>query len=224
MNMESKASTSISMGGLITNEDMESIVDVQIIVKDNNTGELLKTYTTSSDVGFYYLVLDRGRNYNISFEAPSYLFQSQNVDIPKKAEAQHVEIMKNIKLEHIQKGVKMTLNNIFFDKNKAALRKQSMLEMETVYKLLKSSPDLIIEVSGHTDNAGNDATNKKLSLDRAKAVVTYLTKKGISVRQLVAKGYGSSQPVASNKLPNGKPDLDGMQKNRRVEIKIENSK
>ena len=224
MNMESKASTSISMGGLITNEDMESIVDVQIIVKDNNTGELLKTYTTSSDVGFYYLVLDRGRNYNISFEAPGYLFQSQNVDIPKKAEAQHVEIMKNIKLEHIQKGVKMVLNNIFFDKNKATLRKQSMLEMETVYKLLKGSPDLIIEVSGHTDNAGNDATNKKLSLDRAKAVVTYLTKKGISARQLVAKGYGSSQPVAENKLPNGKPDLDGMQKNRRVEIKIENSK
>ena len=65
MNMESKASTTISMGGLITNEDMESIVDVQIVVKDNSTGELLKTYTTSSDVGYYYLVLDRGRNYNI---------------------------------------------------------------------------------------------------------------------------------------------------------------
>jgi len=53
INMESKASNSISLGGMITNEDLESIVDVQVIVKDNNTGELLNTYTTSSDVGFY---------------------------------------------------------------------------------------------------------------------------------------------------------------------------
>ena len=224
MNMESKSATTISMGGLITNEDMESILDVQIVVKDNNTGELLKTYTTSSDVGYYYLVLDRGRNYNISFEAPGYLFQSQNVDIPKKAESQHVEILKSIKLEHIQKGVKMTLNNIFFDKNKATIRKQSEVELETVYKLLIEHADVVVEVSGHTDNAGNDAINKKLSLDRAKAVVAHLTKKGVPAKQLLAKGYGSSQPVAENKLPDGKPDLDGMQKNRRVELKIENSK
>jgi outer membrane protein OmpA-like peptidoglycan-associated protein len=224
MNMESKSATTISMGGLITNEDMESILDVQVVVKDNNTGELIKTYTTSSDVGFYYLVLDRGRNYNISFEAPGYLFQSQNVDIPKKAESQHVEILKSIKLEHIQKGVKMTLNNIFFDKNKATIRKQSEVELETVYKLLKEHADVVVEVSGHTDNAGSDAINKKLSLDRAKAVVAYLTKKGVPAKQLIAKGYGSSQPVAENKLPNGKPDLEGMQKNRRVELKIENSK
>jgi outer membrane protein OmpA-like peptidoglycan-associated protein/tetratricopeptide (TPR) repeat protein len=224
INMESKSATTISMGGLITNEDMESIVDVEIIVKDNNTGELLKTYTTSSDVGYYYLVLDRGRNYNISFQAPGYLFQSQNVDIPKKAESQHVEIIKSIKLEHIQKGVKMILNNIFFDKDKATLRKQSMLELETVYKLLKEKSDLIIEVSGYTDNHGSDAINKKLSLDRAKAVVTFLTKKGIPSKQLIAKGYGKENPIASNTLENGKPDLEGMQKNRRVEIKIEDSK
>ncbi len=220
MNMESKSGNTISMGGMITNEDLESIVDVQVIVKDNNTSELLNTYTTSSDVGFYYIVLDKGRNYNISFEAPGYLFQSQNVDIPKKPD--HVEIMKSIKLERIQKGAHMVLNNIFFDKNKAVLRKQSMLEMETVYKLLKEKPNLVMEISGHTDNKGNDATNKKLSLDRAKAVITFLTKKGIPAKQLIAKGYGKAQPVAPNDLPNGKPDLVGMQKNRRVEMKIDN--
>ncbi len=218
INIESKSSNTISMGGLITNEDLESIVDVQIIVKDNNTGQLLNTYTTSSDVGFYYIVLEKGRNYNISFEAPGYLFQSQNVDIPKKPD--HVEIMKSIKLAHIQKGAKMVLNNIFFDKNKAVLRKQSMLEMETVYKLMKEKPELVMEISGHTDNQGNDATNKKLSLARAEAVVTFLKTKGIPAKQLVAKGYGKSQPVASNTLPDGKPDPIGQQRNRRVEMLI----
>ena len=88
----------------------------------------------------------------------------------------------------------------------------------------KEKPDLIIEVSGYTDNHGSDAINKKLSLDRAKAVVTFLTKKGIPTKQLIAKGYGKENPIALNTLENGKPDLDGMQKNRRVEIKIEDSK
>jgi outer membrane protein OmpA-like peptidoglycan-associated protein len=55
-------------------------------------------------------------------------------------------------------------------------------------------------------------------------VVTFLTKKGIPSKQLIAKGYGKENPIASNTLENGKPDLEGMQKNRRVEIKIEDSK
>ncbi len=79
-----------------------------------------------------------------------------------------------------------------------------------------------MEISGHTENKGNDALNKKLSLNRAKAVVTFLTQKGIPAKQLIAKGYGKAQPVAPNNLPNGKPDLVGMQKNRRVEMKIAN--
>lgn len=220
MNMESRSKNTISMGGLITNEDMESIVDVKIVIKDNNTGQLLQTLTTSSDVGFYYVVLDKGKNYNISFEAPGYLFQSQNIDITSSASAEHVEVIKNIKLERIHAGAKMTLNNIFFDKNKAILRKQSMVELTTVLNLMKEKPDLVMEIAGHTDNAGNDKVNMKLSKDRAQSVVNYLVKKGINKKRLIAKGYGKTQPVASNTLPDGKPDLDGMQKNRRVEMKI----
>jgi outer membrane protein OmpA-like peptidoglycan-associated protein len=222
INLGDKSSGTISLGGIIVNENGESIVDVQVIVKDNNTGELIDTYTTSSDVGYYYITLEHGRNYNISFEAPGYLFQSQNIDIPNKTD--HVEIIKNIKLEHIQKGVKMVLNNIFFDPNKATLRNQSMLELETVLKLLMANPSLVIEISGHTDSQGKDAANNKLSLERAKAVVNFLTGKGVPATQLIPKGYGKTQPVAPNLLKNGKPDREGMQKNRRVEMKVLESK
>lgn len=218
MNMESRSRTTISMGGLITNEDLESIVDVKILIKDNNTGQLLNTLTTSSDVGYYYIVLDKGKNYNISFEAPGYLFQSQNVEVADKPDQGHIEIIKSIKLERIQVGAKMTLNNIFFDKNKAVLRKQSMVEMESVYKLLKEQTGLVMEISGHTDNAGNDKVNLKLSQDRAQSVVNYLVKKGINKKQLKAKGYGKTMPVADNATDEGK------QKNRRVEMKIVDAK
>ncbi len=222
INMESKTAGTISLSGTIKNEKGIFIPGVQINVKDNNTGKLIHTYTTSSDSGFYYFVIERGKNYNVSFEATGYLFQSHNIDIPKKSD--YLEMKKNVVLEKIKEGAKMVMNNIFFDKNKATLRKQSMVELETVYKLIKENPTVVIEISGHTDNAGNDKLNQKLSQDRAQTVVNFLTKKGIGKKQLVAKGYGKAQPIAPNTLPNGKPDPAGMQLNRRVEMKILDAK
>ncbi|MFL5754296.1 MAG: OmpA family protein [Bacteroidia bacterium] len=220
INMEAKAAGTISLGGTIKNEEGEAIVDVEIKVKDNNTGALIGTYSTSSDIGYYYIMLECGKNYNISFEAPEHLFQSQNIDVPKKT--QTGEMFKNIVLEKIHKGAKMVMNNIFFDKNKSTLRKQSTVELATVQKMLKEHPDMVIEISGHTDSQGNDAANEKLSLARAQSVVTHLIKQGIPKKQLIAKGYGETQPIAPNTLPDGKPDLKGMQQNRRVEMKILN--
>ncbi len=218
-NMESKTAGTISLSGTIKTQNGNFIPGVQINVKDNNTGALIHTYTTSSDSGFYYFVVERGKNYNISFEATGYLFQSQNIDIPKKSD--YLEMKKNIVMEVIHAGAKMVLNNIFFDKNKSTLRKQSMVEIQTVQKMLKENPNMVIEISGHTDSQGNNVLNQKLSQARAQAVVTFLTKKGIPAKQLKAKGYGKAQPVAPNTLANGKPDLAGMQLNRRVEMKIE---
>ena len=80
--------------------------------------------------------------------------------------------------------------------------------------MLKDKPDIKAEISGHTDNKGNDNLNKKLSQDRASAVMDYLVKKGVAKSRLLAKGYGKDQPSATN-------DTDeGRQLNRRVEMKI----
>ncbi len=85
---------------------------------------------------------------------------------------------------------------------------------------MKDYPELVIEVSGHTDSKGNDAANMTLSQTRSQAVVNALIKKGIDKTKLIAKGYGETAPIAPNALPNGKPDVKGMQQNRRVELKI----
>jgi outer membrane protein OmpA-like peptidoglycan-associated protein len=79
---------------------------------------------------------------------------------------------------------------------------------------MEKYPKLEIEVSGHTDNIGGDEYNKSLSLRRAKSVVNYLVKNGISSNRLVAKGYGFDKPISTN-------DTDeGRKKNRRSEITI----
>jgi outer membrane protein OmpA-like peptidoglycan-associated protein len=218
VNFESKTLGTISLSGTVKNMDDKIIPGVKIIVKDNATGNLTATYYTSSDSGSYYFVLNRGQNYNISFEAAGYLFQSENINVPKQPEFS--ALSKNITLEKVKAGAKIVLNNIFFDSNKATLRKESNPEIEKVIKLMQDYPDLIIEVAGHTDNKGNDVINLKLSQSRSQSVVTALTKKGIDSKRLVAKGYGKTIPVVPNTLPNGKPDPKGMQLNRRVELKI----
>lgn len=106
------------------------------------------------------------------------------------------------------------INNIFFDFNKYELKPESFLELDRLYKFLSDNSDISVEISGHTDNIGTDEYNITLSNARANAVKDYLVSKGISSNRIISKGYGKSQPVASN-------DTDeGRQLNRRVEFKI----
>ena len=67
-----------------------------------------------------------------------------------------------------------------------------------------------VEIQGHTDSVGKPAYNLKLSQRRAQSVLDYLLQDGVGPDQMVAKGYGETQPVASNK------EADGRAKNRRV--------
>ncbi len=218
INLETKTLGTIGVKGIVRNKDGKSIPGAAIILKDNLSGNLIETFYTTIDSGSYYFVVNRGQNYNISYEAKGYLFHSENINVPKVAE--YSVMQKDVILDRVEIGSKIVLNNIFFDSNKSILRKESGLEIDKLVALMKEYPELVIEVSGHTDSKGNDAANMTLSQTRSQAVVNALIKKGIKKDKLIAKGYGETAPVAPNALPNGKPDLKGMQKNRRVEMKI----
>ncbi len=109
----------------------------------------------------------------------------------------------------------VVLNNIFFDFDKATLRKESFAELRNVAKMLKTYPTMEIELSGHTDTVGDEAYNTLLSENRAKAVRHYLIYTGgIDGARITAKGYGSTRPVAPNETE------EGRQLNRRTEFAI----
>ncbi len=76
-------------------------------------------------------------------------------------------------------------------------------------------PGLNLEVEGHTDAVGSDAFNQKLSEARADAVREYLVNQGLKSEAVTAKGFGKTQPVASNDTP------EGRQRNRRVELVVQ---
>ena len=137
---------------------------------------------------------------------------SENFNVSDTAVFQ--EIKKEVKMQKIEEGKKIVLNNIFFQTGKSELTESSALEIGKLYDLLKQNPKINVEISGHTDNVGGDAENMKLSFDRAKVVVEALITKGIPTERMIAKGYGKSQPIAPNDTPENK------QLNRRTEFKI----
>src|SRR6202012_2040705 len=104
----------------------------------------------------------------------------------------------------------LTLEGVNFAFNKADLTAESKPVLDGVADGLKKHPRVKVEIQGHTDSVGKAAYNLKLSQRRAQSVLDYLLQDGVSPDQMVAKGYGETQPVASNK------DADGRAKNRRV--------
>lgn len=101
---------------------------------------------------------------------------------------------------------------INFDTGKASIKPDSLAIVEQVVQMLKSTPDLKLEVAGHTDNVGSAAANRTLSEARAQSVMKVLTERGIAAARLSAKGYGQDKPAADNTTEEGRA------KNRRVEL------
>lgn len=107
-----------------------------------------------------------------------------------------------------------TFHNLEFDIAKATIKSSSFKELDLVAEYLTRKSDVSIEITGHTDNAGDDNSNKVLSKQRADAVKKYLAKKGIVESRVQTIGLGATQPIADNST------IEGRQKNRRTEIKF----
>ncbi|PCJ85358.1 MAG: hypothetical protein COA57_07785 [Flavobacteriales bacterium] len=192
--------------------------DVFITVTDNETGDLVGNYIPNMMTGKYIIILKPGSNYNITYEGEDLLFHSENLIVPE--ESNYYEISKAIELQPITVGSTVELKNIFFDYASAHITSASYVELEKVYKTLKNSSHLKIEISGHTDSKGEPNYNMKLSQDRAQAIVDHLVEQGIEKGRLVAKGYGETKPHAPNTNEDGSDNPEGRAKNRRIEMKI----
>jgi outer membrane protein OmpA-like peptidoglycan-associated protein len=153
-------------------------------------------------------------NHTANASAPGYRPNKGSVSV-KSGETGTVRIV----LEPTQTVVKdnkiMILTPVYFDYNKDTIKSESFQILNDVAQTLTEHPELLkVEVAGHTDSDGSDTYNEDLSQRRVESVRRYLIEKGINGDRLVAKGYGESKPIASNKTDEGKA------KNRRVELVI----
>lgn len=102
--------------------------------------------------------------------------------------------------------------NILFETGQAVVKPESEPLIAQIYELLRGNPDLKVSIEGHTDSSGTPESNRKLSADRAKAVMGSLASRGIAAGRLSSAGWGQDRPVADNRTEEGRA------KNRRVEI------
>lgn len=105
-------------------------------------------------------------------------------------------------------------NDVLFDVDSAALRSASRSTLRDMAGVFDRYADTTISVAGHADSSGSDDHNQDLSERRARSVRAYLTEQGVPASRIVARGWGESQPKASNNTP------EGRQMNRRVEIHV----
>ena len=198
--------------GKVIDELTRQPIEAGIDITDNKKGKVIAKFNSNSASGKFLLSLPSGKNYGIAVTKEGYLFHSENFNLPGDSEFNLVH--KDVELKNIKVGSKIALRNVFFATGKSEITSDSYAELNRLVKFLKSVPALKVELGGHTDNVGSEASNNTLSQKRADAVVKYLVDKGITATRLSAKGYGPSQPIDTNDTE------EGRQLNRRTEFMI----
>ena len=188
--------------------------NAQIIYEDLTNGKELGVATPDPITGIYKVVLPYGKNYGITTKIDGYVGTSQNIDL-SKITGKYLEIEgKDMTVKPVEVGVKVEMNNIFFEFGKAELKSESFPELNRIASFFKSNTKIVSEISGHTDNVGSDEVNNKLSQERADVVRNYLLTQGVPSEKLTAKGYGKNKPKVANDTP------ENQAINRRVEFEI----
>jgi OOP family OmpA-OmpF porin len=198
----------IKIVGMITNAKTGALVPASIVF-----------YRPQPPVVFVLASKKEGYNaellpksvYSVQIESPGYTEYSGKIDLTNQ-QLRQLEI--NFKLEPLPVGTSVSLRNILFRQSTAEMLPESNDELNMVVDFMLSNPTVEIELSGHTDDAGNAKLNLKLSRDRVARIKHYITEKGIEAARIQGVGYGERKPIASNDTEAGR------KQNRRVEFKI----
>ncbi|MFI5164524.1 MAG: OmpA family protein, partial [Bacteroidia bacterium] len=213
--------------GKVTSEDGKPVVAANVELKDAVTKKVTKAVVDSA-TGEYAVVANVQKKHDqlLIVKKDGYAFSSQLLSmkdsatkkilassslVEKKIEKKTVEI----RTDSVKAGKAFTLNNIYFDLNRADLKDESKIVLDEFVDYLKTNPNVVIEIYGHTDKVGSPNDNQNLSADRAFTVFEYLRAHGVNKNQIAGhKGFGAAQPIASNDTEEGKA------KNRRTEFMI----
>jgi len=139
-----------------------------------------------------------------------------------QAEAEKVELRAKLlqqfnailQTRDTARGLIVNLSDVLFDTGKFTLRPEAREKLAKVAGIVSGHPGLRLAVEGHTDNVGGDSYNQELSENRGSAVRDYLTRQGMQQDSVTTRGFGKTQPIASNDTAAGR------QQNRRVELVI----
>jgi outer membrane protein OmpA-like peptidoglycan-associated protein len=190
-------------------------ISAEIRWEDLQTGKSVGQSKSDPTDGSFFIVLPLGKIYGYYVDKDEYFPMSNNIDL--RTNNKPIELHSDINMitfkEMIVEGTAVPINNLFFNFGKYDRLPYSIPELKRVAKIIKNN-NLKVEISGHTDNIGDDKSNQILSEQRANSVKEFLVNEGCSAALLSTIGFGKARPVASNEN-----EVD-REKNRRVELRF----
>lgn len=198
------------------------LADSSIISLFEIKGSPPKAYLIDKDTsdinGQFHFRVEKNKNYKLFIKSKD-CFNRQYYFTTK--EVISVDTIKNdIPLNEINKNP-IVIRNIYYPFDEYYLTDEAKNTIDTtIFLIMQDNPELVVELSSHTDSKGTDQYNITLSQNRAESVVNYLVKKGINKKQLIAKGYGETKHIYPNTNPDGSDNPQGRQMNRRTEFKV----
>ena len=201
-------------------KEIKYLAGSRVALYIGNSNEKVFIASTETDsTGRYYFTVEPNHQYILQFENVRYgsafiPFSTRGITEPDTLH------LKDYGINSLTKEA-LVVKNIYYEYGKFRLKKeQKDILDESVVSLMREAPEIVVELSSHTDDHGGEAFNMKLSQKRADEIVNYVIKQGIEKERIIGKGYGYSVPVAPNKFDDGTDNPDGRAMNRRTEFKV----
>ncbi len=200
-------------------DDGKPVTGLKVAVYDEDGTRYYDAVTDSS--GRYQVCnLPYGKTLYIGTEKkPDYFTNTEKFNMPGEKQ----DVVKDIYALKLVVGKAIKVDNIYFDLGKFNIREDAAKELDKLVQLMKDNPEIIIELSSHTDCRGNANANLALSDKRAKSSAAYLVSKGVTKARVKGKGYGERQLLNNCACEGKKPSTcseDEHSQNRRSEFKV----
>jgi peptidoglycan-associated lipoprotein len=215
----------VELATYIYDENKKPITNARVTlfeVTGNRTGKSTTKETGDGNTG--RLLLDFDKNYKVTIERDGYFpidFEFNTVGLVGDNTIEHEIFLKKApdETETVLINQPIRLNNIYYDFDDDKILLDAEKDLSALLDLMDTYPDMVIELSSHTDAQGSDKYNERLSQRRAQSAVDWLIDRGVDPKRLVARGYGES--VILNQCVNGVTCTDNEHRvNRRTEFKI----
>ncbi len=172
-------------------------------------GSTTPVTVTTDEAGVFTADVEPG-TWPITVQADGYISDNRSVSLFAN---ETVNVSFDLR-DALREGAVLSFDNIYFASGSATLKPESYSILDSVAILLRNNPTSRIQISGHTDSDGSEASNQTLSENRAQSVYRYLVSTGIAGNRLTTVGYGESIPVVPNNSAANKA------KNRRIEFLV----
>ncbi|MFC2102253.1 OmpA family protein [Bacteroidota bacterium] len=187
--------------GTVKDESSFEPVKARIELRNVET-QKVNEVSLDTNTGKYVAVAPFNNDYIMTIKKEGYVYESKYISLVDSVYKTPVTLDMEIQPIELEKSYR--INDIYFAFNSSDLNPESKVVLDQLTEFLELNDRLSIQIQGHTDAIGNDAANLLLSENRAKSVYDYLIGNNVSASRLTFKGFGETDPVATNDTEDGR--------------------